>query len=86
MPQPSCYLLEYSVEPGGARHAHLYTHATLDGLRELMGDEVDPHKILWYRAVLHLWVVQEGRIVQGIDLHPLHTTATPTTIARCTDT
>ncbi|XRQ06410.1 hypothetical protein ACN3XK_59350 [Actinomadura welshii] len=69
----SCYLLEFSVEPGGARLGDVHVGSTLGMLRQswsLFGSDLDDYLVLWYGAVLHLWVVQEGAIVQGIDLHP----------------
>lgn len=36
-PPLSCYLLEFSVRPGGARLGDIYAGATLDALRETCG-------------------------------------------------
>lgn len=71
----SCYLLEFSIAPGGARQGDVHVGAGLAALRESMeerwmGDDIDGHLIVWYGALLHLWVAQEGRIVEGFDLHP----------------
>jgi hypothetical protein len=71
----SCYLLEFSVSPGGARLGDVFVGRTLDELRQSLqrrwhGEYVDGYLVIWYGAVLHLWVVQEGSIVEGIDLHP----------------
>ncbi|MEV5825751.1 hypothetical protein AB0L25_09260 [Spirillospora sp. NPDC052242] len=69
----SCYLLEFSVSPGGARQGHVHAAPTLDLLRESfesLGGGVDDYLVMLYGAVLHAWVVQEGEIVQGVDLHP----------------
>lgn len=74
-PPLSCYILEFSVLPGGARQAELHVGGTIDDLHRITGDhwggeEVDGYLILSYLSLFQLWVVQEGRIVQGIDLHP----------------
>lgn len=71
----SCYLLEFSVGPGGARLGDVYAGTTLDALRDTVrerwtSDHLDDYLVIWYGAVLHLWVVQEGVIVEGVDLHP----------------
>ncbi|GGV10815.1 hypothetical protein GCM10010182_33700 [Actinomadura cremea] len=69
----SCYLLEFSVSPGGARRGDVHVAATLDGLRESFEGRAhgaDGYLVMRYGAVLHLWIVQEGEIVQGVDLHP----------------
>jgi hypothetical protein len=70
----SCYLLEFSVSPGGARRGDIFVGNTLDEIRECLArregfDGVDDYLIIWYGAVLHLWVVQQGSIAEGIDLH-----------------
>ena len=70
----SCYLLEFSVSPGGARLGDVHAGVTVDALRASVdrrygGEGIDGYLIIWYGAVLRLWVVQEGRIVQGLDLH-----------------
>lgn len=80
--EPSCYLLEFSVSPGGARQGEVYAHGTLDGLRNLIEQRddpcgIDPYLVMWYGAVLHLWVVRGGVIVEGIDLHPQLRTGDP---------
>lgn len=69
----SCYLLEFSVSPGGARQGDVHVAPTLDGLRESFerrADGADGYLVMQYGAVLHLWIVQQGEIVEGIDLHP----------------
>ncbi len=71
----SCYLLEFSVGSGGARLGDVYAGTTVDALSETVrerwqGHGLDDYLIIWYGAVLHLWVVQEGAIVEGVDLHP----------------
>ncbi len=71
----SCYLLEFSVGPGGARQGDVHAALDLDALRasfERRYDEDDlAYLTLWYGAVLHLWVVQDGVLADGFDLHPM---------------
>lgn len=81
----SCYLLEFSVGPGGARLGDVHAYPDLVGLREGFErrcdwrgeDGVDPYLVMWYGAELTLWVVQHGEIVEGIDLHPFLRSADP---------
>lgn len=77
--QASCYVLEFSVAHGGSRMADSHVHGDLEGLRASFDRRcarfggpgcVDAYLVMWYGAVLHLWVVQHGVIVDGIDLHP----------------
>ncbi len=73
-PPHSCYLLEFSVSPGGARLGDVYAGGTVDAVRaatERRWDtgDIDGYLIIWYGALLRLWVVQEGTIVEGVDLH-----------------
>lgn len=77
--QASCYVLEFSVEHGLSRMADAHAYGDLDGLRASFDRRcarsgepacVDAYLVMWYGAVLHLWVVQDGEIVDGIDLHP----------------
>jgi hypothetical protein len=73
----SCYVLEFSVAPGGARLVDVHVAGTLAEVRtslelrclvEQYG--VDPGLIMEFGALLQLWVVQRGTIVAGIDLRP----------------
>ncbi|QKG22693.1 hypothetical protein [Actinomadura verrucosospora] len=71
----SCYLLEFSVGPGGARQGDVFAGTSVAELAAAFADRYDDHGadsylVMWYGALLHLWVVQEGVIVEGIDLHP----------------
>ncbi|MFE0690529.1 hypothetical protein H7827_12270 [Streptomyces sp. JH002] len=72
MTQPSCYLVEFSVGPGGARKGDIYAAGTLASAREAFEetDHLDPYLLLWYGACLRLWVVRHGTVVGGIDLLP----------------
>ncbi|MCP2166125.1 hypothetical protein LX83_002984 [Goodfellowiella coeruleoviolacea] len=75
---PSCYLLEFSVAPGGARHAWIYAHGTLadavDSLHAALScpdpDERELLASLVRGGTLHLWVVRGGTLTEGVDLHP----------------
>ncbi|WP_436771208.1 hypothetical protein [Yinghuangia sp. YIM S09857] len=84
--QVSCYVLEFSVDHGGSRMADVHAFGDLDALRASFerrcarfGEPggVDAYLVMWYGAVLHLWVVQLGAIVEGIDLHPYLRTGNP---------
>ncbi|MFI6289391.1 hypothetical protein ACIBCM_32380 [Streptomyces sp. NPDC051018] len=85
-PQPSCYLLEFSVAPNPEFRADVYAHGTLAGLREQPVD-IDLDLVLLHQpVVLHLWVVRRGEITHGIDLHPFLRTGSPEhdrTLAGC---
>ncbi|MEV0135618.1 hypothetical protein AB0H83_45105 [Dactylosporangium sp. NPDC050688] len=71
----SCYLLEFSVGPGGARQGDVHAARDLGALRASFERRYDEEHLayltLWYGAVLHLWVVQDGVLAGGFDLHPL---------------
>lgn len=71
----SCYLLEFSVGSGGARQGDVFVGTSVADLAAAFADHYDGHGadsylVMWYGALLRLWVVQEGVIVEGIDLHP----------------
>ncbi|GAA4635506.1 hypothetical protein GCM10023196_081270 [Actinoallomurus vinaceus] len=72
--EASCYLLEFSVGSGGSRLGDVFVAADLAGVREIFerrykgATDLIPYHVMWYGAVLHLWVVQGGSIVEGIDL------------------
>lgn len=80
-----CYLLEFSAGSGGARRGDIHAHTDLAGLRAGFEarcahhgeDGVDAYLVMWYGAVLHLWVVRDGEIVDGLDLHPFLRCADP---------
>nr|BFE61045.1 hypothetical protein GCM10020063_055710 [Dactylosporangium thailandense] len=77
----SCYVLEFSVGPGGARQGDLRGALTVDRLRAGFEDRYDvghlAYLVLWYGAILHLWTVRAGELVAGTDLHPLLRTGDP---------
>jgi hypothetical protein len=73
----SCYVLEFSVGPGGARLGDVHVAGTLAEARTsfelhclVEQHGVDPGLIMEFGALLQLWVVQRGTIVAGIDLRP----------------
>jgi hypothetical protein len=71
----SCYLLEFSVGSGGARQGDVFVGTSVADLAAAFaghyhGHGADSYLVMWYGALLHLWVVQEGVIVEGVDLHP----------------
>ncbi|GAB3456572.1 hypothetical protein GCM10027570_38360 [Streptomonospora sediminis] len=78
---PSCYLLEFSVGSGGARLGDVHAAPDLAAARESFETRfaVDPdsYLLMWYGAVLHLWVVRCGAVTEGIDLHPYLRSGTP---------
>jgi hypothetical protein len=74
----SCYVLELSVVPGGARRADLFTYNRLVHVRRCLEQEFFPPDVAdrVYAAALAgsgetivLWVVEGGRLVRGLDLH-----------------
>ncbi|MDG6101490.1 hypothetical protein Daura_39500 [Dactylosporangium aurantiacum] len=71
----SCYLLEFSVGPGGARQGDVHAARDLATLRASFERRYDEDHLayltLWYGAVLHLWVVRDGVLAGGFDLHPM---------------
>jgi hypothetical protein len=81
---PSCYLLEYSIGPGGTPLGDVYAAGDLASLKEMFEKDggygyqpfLDYHLMLC-GAVLHLWVVQRGTIVGGFDVRPYLRTGDP---------
>ena len=59
---------------GGSRLGDVHVAADLAGVRKVFerryegATDLIPYHVMWYGAVLHLWVVQGGSIVEGIDL------------------
>jgi hypothetical protein len=70
--EPSCYVLEHSVEPGGARLGDFHAWGDLDDLAASLDRRggLDPYLVMWYGATLRLWVVQHGEALDDIDLRP----------------
>ena len=73
----NCYLLEFSVGGGGSRIGDVHAVPDLGAARESFeghwGDSLDDvlaYHVMWYGAVLHLWVVRQGAITEGFDLRP----------------
>lgn len=72
----SAYILELSVGPGGSRWAETHTwtepwqlRAILEQFCENDGNLAAYHCIS-YGATLGIWIVQQGRLLDFIDLHP----------------
>jgi hypothetical protein len=76
MTWPSVYVLECSVQPGGSRWAELHTYTTpgpiLRVLDRLCANEHGffAYHTLWYGAVVGLWTIHHGEVVDFTDLHP----------------
>jgi hypothetical protein len=76
MSWPSVYVLECSVQPGGSRWAELHTYTTpgpiLRVLDRLCANEHGffAYHTLWYGAVVGLWTIHHGEVVDFTDLHP----------------
>ncbi|GGM55927.1 hypothetical protein ACFFX1_07935 [Dactylosporangium sucinum] len=73
---PSCYLFEFSVQPGGMRQGDVHAYPDLAGIRRAFErryfgfDDDFVAEIIDSGAVLHLWVVERGTLTGGFDLHP----------------
>jgi hypothetical protein len=71
----SCYVLELSVQPGGARWAELHTYTDLGHIRLCLErfckneGGFAAYVGIFYGATLAIWVVQRGEVTQVIDLH-----------------
>jgi hypothetical protein len=75
----SCYILELSVSPGHGRRGELFVYGRPVHLRRCLESEFldeDPRDrvravaMVAYGETVALWVVEEGRVVRGIDLRP----------------
>ena len=76
----SCYLLELSVEPGGARRGDIWAYSQWSDIRRAIESEFindDPlynalaaDLAVFYGETIGIWVVQSGRATKFIDLHP----------------
>ena len=72
----SAYILELSVGPGGSRWAETHTWTEAWQLRLILeefcanDDNLAAYHCISYGATLAIWVVQEGHLVDFIDLHP----------------
>lgn len=76
----SCYILEFSVQPGAARHAEVYVYETLDALRHRVNQAVlgEPASVaeafvasyLLSDPTFGVWVVQRGQVTRFVDLRP----------------
>ncbi|SPL88273.1 unnamed protein product [[Actinomadura] parvosata subsp. kistnae] len=74
----SCYVLEASIEPGGARQGLLFALPYLESVRDIVEELVlddsaeakAQRDLLAMGGMLTLWVVQEGLLAGGVDLKP----------------
>ncbi len=76
----SCYILELSIQPGGGRFANIFVENNLDAIRRhleetFLSDDARTrgdaaYYALWYGETIALWTVKEGRVIDGLDLHP----------------
>lgn len=78
----SCYVLEFSVQPGGARWAELHCYSDSEsigrGAMQVSSEpEVAPYLLLWYGATFGIWSIQMGRVDAFLDLHPYVTAQMP---------
>ena len=74
---PSCYILELSVSPGRARRGDVFVYSRLAHIRrcleqEFLAPDVESRRYVASLAVqgatVALWVVEEGKLVRGVDL------------------
>jgi hypothetical protein len=76
----SCYLLELSVEPGGARRWDVFAYNSPEHIRrcleqEFLGTDADATELaaylaVWYGETIKISIVDDGRVVRTLDLHP----------------
>lgn len=72
----SAYILELSVGPGGSRWAETHTWTEPWQLRLILEefcaneDNLAAYHCISYGATLGVWVVQNGHLVDFVDLHP----------------
>lgn len=74
--EPSCYVLELSVVPGGARRGTLLVYNAFSHLRRLLeGEFFTPERAadnaelaLCYGQTMAIWTLARGRVVDVIDL------------------
>lgn len=75
IPDRSAYFLELSVQPGGSRWAEVHVYSKLEHIRAWLdefckNESMSAYHAIWYGATLAIWVVQKGKVVQCVDLHP----------------
>lgn len=76
----SCYILEVSVEPGGARRATGFVYNSLAHIRkcleqEFLAENPDDRAgaaslAVCYGETIALWVIEKGCVVSVVDLRP----------------
>ncbi|MFO0738395.1 MAG: hypothetical protein U0270_21050 [Labilithrix sp.] len=76
-PQPSCYIVELSVDPGGARRGDVYVYSRVEHVRRIVEQEFqssDPdltslaHSLLRYGERTLVWPVNRGVLGEPVDL------------------
>lgn len=74
--EKSCYVVETSVGPGGARWAELHAYTDLRHVRHCIdrfchNGGGDPAYLgIHYGATLSVWTIQRGVVTDFLDLHP----------------
>src|SRR5262245_80752 len=77
MDPKSCYILELSVVPGGARRGERFVYRSLEHIHrclawEFLGDPVSRFAAamlaIGYGETIRLWIVQRGVVTAAIDL------------------
>lgn len=67
----SFYILEASVAPGGARKSNYHVFNNLSEIKgALMEELTDLYLLLWYGEALYLYIIENGKLTDKIDLHP----------------
>lgn len=69
----SYYVLEFSVDPGGAHKDVHYVRGTLDEIKsdlaQELNDQINLYLLCWYGARLELHAFERGELVRKADLH-----------------
>ncbi len=69
-------MLELSVQPGGSRWAELHAYSNPAHIRAWLeafcknDAGTSAYHAIWYGATLGIWIVQQGKVVNFIDLYP----------------
>lgn len=77
MDQPSCYIVELSVDPGGARRGDVYVYARVEHVRRIVEQEFKNENVAWVEMAHSLieygertlvWPVNAGVMGEPLDL------------------